>query len=601
MPEIVRRPPHEIPVNKPDLKNPRGTLKRFLNYLKPHTILLIVVFLFVVLSSLMNVVTPYLIGKIIDEVFIPMAFEKLFRYLLILGSFYAIISLSFWIQGKIMLKLSQEIVFDLRKELFEKLQRIPTGFFDKTSHGDVISRIVNDTDNINNVLANSITQTFSGIITLAGAAFMMLKVNILLSLVTFSVIPLTLLATRIISQRTRRYFYENQRVLGELNGIIEEDISGLSVIKIFTREEKELEKFNKSNENLREIGVKAQIFSGILGPIMNMINNLGFAMVSGFGGWFALKGIVTVGTIATFIGYSRQFTRPLNELSNQFNMIQMALASAERIFEIMDVEEENDDEKSVIISEAKGEIEFRNVWFSYDKEVPILKNISFHIKPGQKVALVGPTGSGKTTIVNLLMRFYDVDAGQILIDGVDIRKIKRVSLRSIIGIVLQDTILFSKTVKENIGYGNPDSTDNEIEKAAKLTHADHFIKHLPHGYNTILTDNGEDLSQGQRQLLSITRVFLANPKILILDEATSNIDTKTEKSIQTAMWKLMEGRTSIIIAHRLNTVKNADLIIVMKGGEIVEIGKHEELLQSKGFYHELFTNQYGILLEENES
>ena len=282
-------------------------------------------------------------------------------------------------------------------------------------------------------------------------------------------------------------------------------------------------------------------------------------------------------------------------------MIQMALASAERIFEIMDVEEENDDEKSVIISEAKGEIEFRNVWFSYDKEVPILKNVSFHIKPGQKVALVGPTGSGKTTIVNLLMRFYDVDAGQILIDGVDIRKIKRVSLRSIIGIVLQDTILFSKTVKENIGYGNPDSTDNEIEKAAKLTHADHFIKHLPHGYNTILTDNGEDLSQGQRQLLSITMVFLANPKILILDEATSNIDTKTEKSIQTAMWKLMEGRTSIIIAHRLNTVKNADLIIVMKGGEIVEIGKHEELLQSKGFYHELFTNQYGILLEENES
>ncbi|AJG40507.1 multidrug ABC transporter ATP-binding protein [Thermotoga sp. RQ7] len=597
MPEFRRRP-HGPVLEKPTLKNPKATLKRFLGYLRPHVLTLILVFVFVTVSSFFGILSPYLIGKTIDEVFVPRAFDRLPRYALVLGSIYVLTSLLFWLQGKLMLKLSQDVVFRMRKELFEKLQRIPVGFFDKTPHGDIMSRLINDVDNINNVLGNSIVQVFSGIVTLIGVVIMMFRVDVLLSFVTLSIVPLTVLITRIVSSRTRKYFYENQKVLGELNGIIEEDISGLSVIKLFTREEKEIEKFNRVNEVLRKVGTRAQIFSGILPPLMNMVNNLGFALISGFGGWLALRGTITVGTIATFIGYSRQFTRPLNELSNQFNMIQMALASAERIFEILDIEEEKDDPEAIELKDVRGEIEFRNVWFSYDKKTPVLKNITFHIKPGQRVALVGPTGSGKTTIVNLLMRFYEVDEGQILIDGVDIRKIKKSSLRSNIGIVLQDTILFSTTVKENLRYANPDATDEEIKEAAKLTHADHFIKHLPEGYDTILTDNGEDLSQGQRQLLAITRVFIANPKILILDEATSNVDTKTEKSIQSAMWKLMEGKTSIIIAHRLNTIKNADLIIVLKDGEIVEMGKHDELMQNRGFYYELFTSQYGMILEK---
>ncbi|PLV57434.1 ABC transporter ATP-binding protein [Thermotoga sp. SG1] len=597
MPEIRRRP-HGPVLEKSALKNPKATLKRFLGYLRPHVLTLTLVFVFVTVSSFLGILSPYLIGKTIDEVFVPRAFDRLPKYVLVLGSIYVLTSFLFWLQGKLMLKLSQDVVFRMRKELFEKLQRIPVGFFDKTPHGDIMSRLINDVDNINNVLGNSIVQVFSGIVTLIGVVIMMFKVDIVLSLVTLSIVPLTVLITRIVSSRTRKYFYENQKVLGELNGIIEEDISGLSVIKLFTREEKEIEKFNRVNEVLRRVGARAQIFSGILPPLMNMVNNLGFALISGFGGWLALRGTITVGTIATFIGYSRQFTRPLNELSNQFNMIQMALASAERIFEILDLEEEKDDPEAIELKDMKGEIVFRNVWFSYDKKTPVLKNITFHIKPGQRVALVGPTGSGKTTIVNLLMRFYEVDEGQILIDGVDIKRIKKSSLRSNIGIVLQDTILFSTTVKENLKYANPDATDKEIEEAAKLTHADHFIKHLPEGYDTVLTDNGEDLSQGQRQLLAITRAFLANPKILILDEATSNVDTKTEKSIQSAMWKLMEGKTSIIIAHRLNTIKNADLIIVLKDGEIVEMGKHDELIQNRGFYYELFTSQYGMILEK---
>lgn len=597
MPETRRRP-HGPILEKPTLKNPTATLIRLLGYLRPHTFTLIMVFVFVTVSSILGVLSPYLIGRTIDVVFVPKRFDLLPRYMLILGAIYTFTSLLFWLQGKIMLTLSQDVVFRLRKELFEKFQRVPVSFFDRTPHGDIISRVINDVDNINNVLGNSIVQFFSGIVTLTGAVIMMFRVNVILSLVTLSIVPLTVLITQIVSNRTRKYFYENQRILGQLNGIIEEDISGLTVIKLFTREEREMEKFDQVNEGLRRVGTKAQIFSGVLPPLMNMVNNLGFALISGFGGWLALKDVITVGTIATFIGYSRQFTRPLNELSNQFNMIQMALASAERIFEILDLEEEKDDPDAVELREIRGEIEFRNVWFSYDKGNPVLKNVTFRIKPGQKVALVGPTGSGKTTIVNLLMRFYDVDRGQILVDGIDIRKIRRNSLRSSIGIVLQDTILFSTTVKENLKYGNPDATDEEIKEAAKLTHSDHFIRHLPEGYETILTDNGEDLSQGQRQLLAITRAFLANPKILILDEATSNVDTKTEKSIQAAMWKLMEGKTSIIIAHRLNTIKNADLIIVLRDGEIVEMGKHDELIQKQGFYYELFTSQYGLVVEK---
>jgi len=603
MVDVRRRPhgpgPRFVPLEKPKLKSPKETLVRFSHYLKPHVPLLVLAFLLTLVSSLLWVISPYITAKVIDDVFVPRSFERLPSYTILLAVVFLSSSLLMWLQSKIMVKVSLDVASNLRKEVFEKLHTLPVKFFDETPHGDVMSRIMNDVDNIVNVLGNSVIQIFSGVITLIGAIVMMLKVSLLLTFVTLSIVPLTILTTTLVARRTRKYFYENQSVLGKLNGLIEEDISGLNVIKLFSREEKEEEKFRELNEALRKVGIKAHIFSGILGPLMNMINNVSFVMVGGFGGWFASKGLVSIGDVAAFISYSRQFTRPLNELSNQINMIQSGLAGAERIFEILDLQSE-EDEGTIELKDVKGEIEFRNVWFSYDKKVPVIKNVSFKILPGQKVALVGPTGSGKTTLVNLLMRFYDVDEGEILVDGVDIRKVKRSSLRSNIGVVLQDTFLFSTTVMENLRYGNPNASEEAVKESARFTFADHFIRHLPKGYDTILSENGEDLSQGQRQLLAITRAFIANPKILILDEATSNVDTRTEKHIQSAMWKLMEGRTSIIIAHRLSTIKNADLILVMRNGEIVEMGKHEELMEKRGFYYELFMNQFGDVVLSRE-
>ncbi|MGC9063453.1 MAG: ABC transporter ATP-binding protein, partial [bacterium] len=409
------------------------------------------------------------------------------------------------------------------------------------------------------------------------------------------VIPVMLALTEVISSRTRTYFLNNQTVLGDLDGFIEENISGQKVVKVFCREEKEIERFEEVNRELKRVGTKAQIYAGIIPPLMNVLNNIDFAIVAGFGGWFAVQHIITVGTIASFINYSRQFIRPLNDLANQFNMIQSAIASAERVFEVIDEEPEPVDPPDAIeLKDVKGEVEFRNVSFSYEEGVPILKNVSFHAKPGQTIALVGPTGAGKTTIVNLLTRFYDIQNGSILIDGIDIRKIKRSNLRSLLGIVLQDTYLFSASVKENIRYGRLDATDKEIEAAARLANAEQFILRLPNGYDTILSEDGGDLSQGQRQLLAIARAILANPAILILDEATSNVDTRTEKHIQEAMLNLMKGRTSFVIAHRLSTIRKADIILVINDGEIIERGKHEQLLEKKGFYYNLYMSQFNL-------
>ena len=492
-----------------------------------------------------------------------------------------------------MIQIAQKTVFNLRENLFSRLQYLPIKFFDNHLHGDLMSRLTNDIDLISNALSSSIVQVFTSIITLAGTAIMMLWLSPTLTMVSLTVVPLMFLFTRVIASRTRESFLQQQSQLGDLNGLIEENISGQKVIKIFNREKQELKEFEKQNSALRGIAIRAQIYSGILPPLMNLLNNFGFAIVAGVGGYLAIRQVITIGIIASFITYSRHFARPLNELANQFNLIQSGLSSAERVFEVMDELPETADLPDAIENKVvRGEVEFREVSFGYKPEEPVLKNINFHIFPGQTVAIVGPTGAGKTTMVNLLTRFYDVDSGKILIDGIDIRNIKRSALRSLLGIVLQDTYLFAESVRDNIRYGCLEASDEEIENVARLANAEQFIRHLPNGYDTILTEDGGDLSQGQRQLIAISRVLLANPSILILDEATSNIDTRTEKYVQKAMLNLMKGRTSLVIAHRLSTIRNADLILVINQGEIVEQGNHQQLLDKKGFYYNLYMSQF---------
>jgi ATP-binding cassette subfamily B protein len=456
-----------------------------------------------------------------------------------------------------------------------------------------MSRLTNDIDNISNTLNTSTTQVISSIITILGTVIMMLYLNPFLTFVNMLVIPTMMLITSKIAKRTRKYFLNQQESLGKLNGIIEECISGQKLVKVFTREEKQIEEFNNSNDDLKKIGIKALILSGFIPPLINLLNNINFAFIAGIGGWLAVKEIITIGVIASFINYSKQFTRPINELANQFNMLQTAIAGAERVFEIMDEKPEKEDEEDAIkLSKISGKVDFENVDFSYDEKTPVLKNVNLHINPGETIALVGPTGAGKTTIINLLTRFYDIQKGSIKIDGVDIKKINRKSLRSSLGIVLQDAYLFSETVRENIRYGRLDATDEEVERAAKLANAHKFIQRLPQGYDTILSEDASNLSQGQKQLLTIARAILANPSILILDEATSSVDTRTEMHIQEAMLNLMKGRTSFVIAHRLSTIRDASQIVVINDGQIIEKGSHDELLKQKGFYYNLYMTQF---------
>jgi ATP-binding cassette subfamily B multidrug efflux pump len=585
--------PHQIPGPASKPKDTRKTLKQLWVYLKDHRVTLLFIFVSVMLSSLLNLVGPYLIGKAIDDYIIPGDFIGLMRIVLVLVLIYALVSLFTYIQNRFMIQVAQKTVFHLRENLFSRLQFLPIKYFDSHLHGDLMSRLTNDIDLISNALSSSIVQVFTSIISLVGTVIMMLWLSPLLTMVSLTVIPLMFLFTRMIASRTRESFLRQQSQLGDLNGLIEENISGQKVVKIFNRESQEIEEFEKQNSALKGISIRAQIYSGILPPLMNLLNNFGFAIVAGVGGYMAIHQIVTIGIIASFITYSRHFARPLNELANQFNLIQSGLSSAERVFDVMNEPPETADSPDVAETwDIRGEVEFREVSFSYKPEEPVLKNISFHIFPGQTVAIVGPTGAGKTTIVNLLTRFYDVESGKIFIDGIDIRDIKRSALRSLLGIVLQDTYLFAESVRDNIRYGRLDASDQEIQDVARLANAEQFIRHLPNGYDTILTEDGSDLSQGQRQLIAISRVLLANPSILILDEATSSIDTRTEKYVQKAMLNLMKGRTSLVIAHRLSTIRNADLILVINQGEIVEQGNHQQLLDKKGFYYNLYMSQF---------
>jgi len=574
-------------------KNVKGTLKRLWSYLSLKKGSLIMALFFVALSSALALVGPLLIGIAIDNYIIPKNFRGLMGMSLLMLAVYVLGALSTWLQNYIMIGVVQGTVKEIRKELFDKLQSLPLSFFDTRPHGDLMSRLTNDVENISSTLNTSVTQMFSSLITFIGAIIMMLYLSPLLTLLTMIIIPVMLFFTGKISKRTRKFFSEQQQFLGQLNGLIEETISGQKVVKVFCHEAENIEEFEKNNKKLKSVAIRAQIFSGIVPPFMGMLNNIGFAIVAGAGGYLAIKQVITVGVIASFINYSKQFSRPLNELANQFNMIQSALAGAERVFEIMDENPEPPDEPGAFtFNEIAGAVKFDDVSFGYKKDTPVLKNINLDVKPGQMIALVGPTGAGKTTIVNLLMRFYDVDKGTITIDGRDIRTVRRDSLRSSLGIVLQDTYLFSESVRENIRYGRLNATDEEVERAARLANAHQFICRLPQGYDTVLSEDGGNLSQGQKQLLTIARAILADPAILILDEATSSVDTRTELHIQEAMLTLMKGRTSFVIAHRLSTIRNADMILVINGGEIIERGSHKELLDQKGFYYSLYNSQF---------
>ena len=513
----------------------------------------------------------------------------LLMFLLFLGS--GLCSLG---QSLLLVNVAQHAVRIIRADLFQRLQKLPLRFFDSKTHGELMSRLSNDVDNVSNMLSNALTQVLSSIITVVVSLSMMLSLSWQLTIIACLTIPLSMLVLGRIAKYTGRLFKQQQAALGELNGVVEETITGAKVVKVFSREKYVMEDFQRSNEELTEVGTKATIFSSCIGPLMNVIGHISFALMAGIGGYLVVAGSVgSVGMIQSFLQYSRQFQMPINNLANQVTMLQSALAGAERVFEVMDTEPEPEDAPDALpLKSPKGHVEFEDVTFGYAPDVKILKDVSFEALPGQTIALVGPTGAGKTTIVNLLMRFYDIDSGVIRIDGEDIRHYKRQDLRDSLGMVLQDVYMFAGTVRDNIAYGKLDATDEEIVRAAKAANCHDFIMRLPNGYNTDLAEDAANLSQGQRQLLSIARAILANPAVLILDEATSSVDTRTEMNIQQAMIALMKGRTSFVIAHRLSTIRGADQILVIQDGRIVERGTHEQLLEKQGVYAGLLNSQY---------
>jgi len=583
------------PVVKP--KNFRGTLRRLWTYLGRERKLLSLIFLFIVADSGITLIGPYLIGMAIDAM--PTSGEGRVDFgllgFVLAGMMAAYISdgLLTFLQSWFMAGVSQRIVKNLRENLFAKLQKLPLAFFDSRRHGELMSRLSNDIDNVSNTISQSTAQLMTGSIAIVGSLVMMIVLSPLLTLASLITVPLVVMLARTITRRTSVMFKNQQVQLGRLNGHVEETISGIEIVKAFNYEQKTIEEFEAVNNELYAVGLKAQIWSGFLMPLLGVINNIGFAAVAIVGGILAVKGLITVGVIASFLSYSRQFVRPLNDMANIFNVLQSGVAGAERVFEVLDENEETPDPPGAAeLSRPSGHVVFEDVSFGYRPDVPILKHIDFEAPAGSSIALIGPTGAGKTTIVNLLTRFYDVTGGRILIDGRDIREYTRDSLRRTFGIVLQDTYLFSGTIKENIKYGKPDATDEEVEAAAIMANADPFIKRLPQKYDTVLSENGGNLSQGQRQLLAIARVILSKPSILILDEATSSIDTRTELHIQEALLNVMKNRTSFIIAHRLNTIRDADMIMVIDHGEIVERGNHDTLLDKQGVYARMFSSQF---------
>jgi len=584
------------PTEKP--KNAWHTLFRLLRiYLKQWNYILIAIVL-TLFSALLSLAVPLLIGRAVNTFNIaPTAVDTplLGRILAALTAAYLANWLVTTLNGWMMAGVSQNLVKSMRQTLYEKLQKLPLKFYDTHPHGDTMSRITNDIDNISSTIAQATTELFSSILNITGSLVMMLVLSIPLTFVALISIPLVLLLTRSIASRSRYNFTQQFRAMGTLGGLIEESIHELKMVKAFHKEEDMIAKFARFNNELLQYSVKAQVWSGLLMPLMNVINNISFGCVACAGGLLSVRGVISVGTIASFITYSKQFGQPLNNIAGMFNSIQSALAGAERVFEIMDEPEEPQDSLTpAALEHPKGAVSFEHVSFSYTENKPVLTDVSFQVAPGQTIALVGETGAGKTTIVNLLTRFYDVTSGSICIDGVDIRDFKRETLRHCFSVVLQDTCLFTGTIADNIRYGNPNASDEEVQNAAKLAHAHSFISRLPQGYRTMVSGSTDNLSQGQRQLLAIARAFLTNAPILILDEATSSVDTRTEKNIQKAMLHLMEGRTSFLVAHRLSTIRDADRIMVIGDQGILESGTHTELMQQKGHYYAMVISQMGL-------
>ena len=579
--------PGAPPSGKPKerAKNTGATVFRLWTYLGRQRWSLVLIALMVVAGAGLDLLGPFLLGRAIDVYIIPRDLPGLARIAVWMLLVYASSSLLNWGQNFLTIGMAQRALRDIRADLFGALGRLPLRFFDTRSHGDLMSRLTNDVESINQVLSGSVTQIVSGLLSAVGIAVAMLLLNPILGAISLSTVALlTLVINRYTSQRTADLFRAQQKSLGALNGLVEETISGQRVVKAYAQGARVVEQFDKENAQLRHEATRAQTLASFRGPLMNGISNFSLAIVAAAGGALALRGAATVGTISIFINYTRAFGRPLNELANLYNSILSALAGAERVFEVMDETPETDAAMSGELPPLRGEVEFKNVTFSYVPGEPILKNISLHAAPGQTIALIGPTGAGKTTIINLLTRFYEIDSGRILIDGRDIREWPKSQLRQQLGIVLQDTVLWSGSIGDNIRYGRLDATDEEVEGAAQLANADAWIHRLPHGYNTQLSERGGNLSHGQRQMIAIARAILADPRILILDEATSSVDTRTEKHIQSAMQNLMRGRTSFVIAHRLSTIREADQILVIEAGQIIERGTHDDLMEKGGFY-----------------
>ena len=580
-----------------------GTMKQLMKYMSKYKIAIIAVLLFAIGSTVFSIVGPKILGKATTKIFEGLMakvsgtggidFGAIEKILLILVCLYLVSALFSFVQGYIMSGISQKISYEMRNQISEKINRMPMKYFDTKTHGEILSRITNDIDTLGMSLNQSLTQLITSVTTMVGILIMMLSISWLMTLAALVIIPLSLFAVRKVVGRSQKYFKKQQRYLGHVNGLVEENYGGHQIVRVFNKEEEVTEQFNKLNDELYDSAWRSQFLSGMMQPLMAFIGNLGYVMVSILGGWLAIRKTIEVGDIQSFIQYVRNFTQPINQLAQVANQLQSTAAAAERVFEFLDEEEED---QTVInpadANDIKGNIEFEHVNFGYKENKTIIHDFSVNVKKGQKIAIVGPTGAGKTTIVKLLMRFYDVNSGSIKIDGNDIRNFNRSELREAFGMVLQDTWLFNGTIKENIRYGKLDATDEEVVEAAKSANVHHFIKTLNDGYDMVLDEEASNVSQGQKQLLTIARAILADPKILILDEATSSVDTRTELLIQKAMDNLMEGRTSFIIAHRLSTIKDADMILVMNEGDIVEQGSHEELLAKDGFYAKLYNSQF---------
>lgn len=579
-----------------------GTMKTLISYLRPHGIAVSVVFLFAIASTVFSIVSPTILGDATDEVVKGLMspagidFSALLDILILLIVLYALSFLFSTIQGYIMAGVSQKVTYELRRAMSEKMDRLPLKYFDSKTHGEIQSRVVNDIETVNQTLSQSLTQIITSITMIVGILIMMIRINLLMTVTALIVLPLSMLVIRLIIGKTQRHFKAQQKYLGEVNSHVEEMYTGHTIVKAFNREDASEEVFDKYNEKLYESAWKSQFLSGLMMPLTNFIGNLAYVAVCILGGHLALNGSITIGNIQAFIQYVRSFNQPVSQVANVANLLQSTAAAAERVFELLDEEEEVSDQKAdgtpaLSRENLRGSVGFEHVGFGYEEEL-IIKDFNFQVQPGQRVAIVGPTGAGKTTIVKLLLRFYELNQGRITVDGNDIRDYSRKELRSMFGMVLQDTWLFNGTVRDNIRYGKMDATDEEVVEAAKAAHIHHFIMTQPKGYDMEINEEADNISQGQKQLLTIARAILADTPIMILDEATSSVDTRTEALIQQAMANLMKDRTSFIIAHRLSTIRDADWILVMNHGDIIEQGTHRQLLEENGFYANLYNSQF---------